>query len=75
MDDNIVDAVAMQSQEAYVCPRRTDWPVFDTITGEYVHGNGDADERESMLELSEAEATSLQLAEVHMDYRREREVR
>ena len=53
-------------------PRRTDWPVYDTSTGEYVDCNGDADERESMLELSDAEATSLQLAEVFVDYRREK---
>jgi len=72
MDDTIADVVRMQSQEAYVCPRKTDWPVYDCITGEYVECTGDADSRESMLELSPSEAASLQLAEVYVDYRRER---
>ena len=72
MDDSIADAVDMETQEAYVCPRRSDWPVYDNNTGEYVECTGDTDLRESMLELSASETTSLQLAEVYVDYRRER---
>ena len=65
------DAVPMQTQEAYVCPRQTDWPVYDAATGEYTACTGPDDERESMLELSAAEATPLQLAEIYVDFRRE----
>ena len=72
MDDSIADAVDMETQEAYVCPRRSDWPVYDNSRGEYVESSGDTDLRESMLELSAPEATSPQLAEVYVDYRKER---
>ena len=54
-----------------MCPRRTDWPVYDAATGEYTESTGSDDERESMLELSAAEAKSLQLAEIYVDFRRE----
>ena len=69
-DDAVYDAVPMQTQEAYVCPRKTDWPVYDPILGEYVTCTGPEDPRESMLELSEEEAASLQLAEAYVDFRR-----
>ena len=74
-DDALCDAVTMETQEAYVCPRRTDWPVYDPILGEYVTCPGPEDPRESMLELSEEEAASLQLAEVCVDFRRRRRPR
>ena len=70
-DDAMHDAKPMQTQEAYVCPRQSDWPVFDHVTGEYTAHAGPDDLRESMLQLSAAEAASLQLAEIYVDFRRE----
>ena len=70
-DDTVHDAVAMQTQEAYACPRRIDWPVYDQEAGEYVACAGEDDRHESMLELSAEEAKSLQLAEVYVDFRHE----
>ena len=69
--DAVAGAMPMESAEAYVCPRKTDWPVYDATSGEFVVCTGEDDIRESMLELTAAEAASLQLAEVYVDYRRE----
>ena len=66
-----MDAVPMQTMEAYVCPRASDWPVFDSTGGEYVACSGLDDPRESMLNLTAAEAASLQVAEVFVDFKRE----
>ena len=70
-DDAVFDGAAMQTMEAYICPRRTDWPVYDATVGEFVTCSGPDDDRESMLKLSATEAASLQLAEVYVDYKRE----
>ena len=32
-DDAIYDAVKMETQDAYVCPCRADWPVYDSTIG------------------------------------------
>ena len=66
-----MDAAPMETMEANGCPRRTDWPVYNRMSGEYVACTGVEDMRESMLELTAAEAESLQLAEVYVDFRRE----
>ena len=59
-DDTVHAAVVMQTQEAYVCPRRIDCLVYDQEAGEYVACAGEDDRRESMLDLSAEEAKSLQ---------------
>ena len=70
-DAAVFEGAAMETMEAYICPRRTDWPVYDPALGEFVTCSGQDDDRESMLELSAEEAAPLQLAEVYVDFKRE----
>ena len=55
-DDAVFEGAAMETMEAYICPRRADWPVYDPALGEFVTCSGQDDDRESMLALSPEEA-------------------
>jgi len=57
----------------YVTCRKKDWPLFQEATGEFVDYGSVEDPMScaSMLDLTEEEATSLEIVELHCDYRRE----
>ena len=58
--------------EAYVSPRREDWPVYDETRRRYVTCTGKDDHRPSMLDLTSEEVGTLQLIDLFCDYRRQR---
>jgi len=60
------------TQEAYVCPRREDWPVFDEARVRYVSSRGPDDPRPSLLDLPADEISRLQLVDLFCDFKRQR---
>ena len=60
------------TQEAYICPRREDWPVFDEAQARYVSSRGADDPRPSLLDLPADEISRLQLVDLFCDFKRQR---
>ena len=71
-DRGRVELEQFKTREAYVCPRRQDWPVHDEADGRFVTSRGPDDPRPSLLDLPADEASRLQLVDLYCDFRRQR---
>ena len=65
-----VSQTPFTTEESYVTPRRSDWPVYDAANGAFewpVYG----DTRASMMDLTADEAKSLEIITLFCDYKRQ----